>query len=270
MGVWAPTRIKRVIKVLTGPSTCPVHAMTDAGEAIVKLLGNPQGPHALAREWIGTRVAAWLGLPTFDMALVAYDGNLLIPGISPTSGPSIAFRFTHGRVWSGSAEDLRACAPAQIAGIAVIDTWLRNDDRYGPPVEGRPARINERNVYIADAPERLVAMDFTDALRLDRGASATLSPRLSNIAYVRDETVYGALPDFVPYLGEAALEPFLQRLGEVSPEVMARIVGEVPRAWDVSDAVRSAVVTFLIDRAAYLRRHLVANLARQITRLSEG
>jgi hypothetical protein len=50
--------------------------MTDAGKAFVKTLGNPEGPAALISEWIGTRLAAWLGLPTFDIAIVDYPDEL--------------------------------------------------------------------------------------------------------------------------------------------------------------------------------------------------
>ncbi|MEZ4411300.1 MAG: hypothetical protein R3A52_33185 [Polyangiales bacterium] len=162
-------------KVLTGTSTRPAKVVTDAGQAMVKLLGNPQGPHALAREWVGTRVAAWLGLPTFDMAMIEYTGDPPIEEVPATAGPAIVLRFVEGHVWDETAEGLARCPPEQIAGLVVADTWLRNDDRYGPPSAARPARVNPRNVFIAftddDRRDDLVAMDFTDALRLDRGLS---------------------------------------------------------------------------------------------------
>ncbi len=72
---WPPTRIIRVIRGLE-TSTGPLHVRTDAGRAYVKTLGNPEGPDALVSECLGTRLAQWLGLPTFDVAVVDYPDEL--------------------------------------------------------------------------------------------------------------------------------------------------------------------------------------------------
>lgn len=73
--LWPPTRIMRVIRGLE-TSTGPLYVTTDTGRAYVKTLGNPEGPDALVSEWIGTRLAQWLGLPTFDIAVVEYPEGL--------------------------------------------------------------------------------------------------------------------------------------------------------------------------------------------------
>src|SRR5690348_15452179 len=60
---WAPTMVRRVVRV-SRTSTQVVVVETDAGRAYLKALGNTAGEHALAREWIGTELAAAMGLRT--------------------------------------------------------------------------------------------------------------------------------------------------------------------------------------------------------------
>ena len=60
--------------------------MTDVGKAYCKALGNRQGPHALACEWVGSQLAKWLGLPTFDFAIMELDDQEEIP--LPRGGPA--------------------------------------------------------------------------------------------------------------------------------------------------------------------------------------
>lgn len=52
---------------------------TDAGEAFIKTLGNPEGPHALASEWVGSRLAELLGMPTLDFTLITIDAGVELP-----------------------------------------------------------------------------------------------------------------------------------------------------------------------------------------------
>ena len=52
-----PTSITRFIANFdSGAGTLFVD--TDAGKAYLKAIGNPAGPHALACEWVGTRLAS--------------------------------------------------------------------------------------------------------------------------------------------------------------------------------------------------------------------
>ena len=65
---WKPSTIKRFIKAFP-TSACTVLVETDAGKGYLKALGNNEGPYILACEWIGTQLAAWFGLSTFDFAM---------------------------------------------------------------------------------------------------------------------------------------------------------------------------------------------------------
>ena len=66
---WQPQTILRFIQSIP-TSTNVVRVDTDAGEGFLKALCNPEGPHVLACELVGTLLAEWLGLPTLEHALV--------------------------------------------------------------------------------------------------------------------------------------------------------------------------------------------------------
>ncbi len=66
---WQPTEVTQFNQPCdSGAGTLIVR--TDAGLAYLKALGNPDGPHALVKDLIGTHLAAMLGLPTFDYAVI--------------------------------------------------------------------------------------------------------------------------------------------------------------------------------------------------------
>lgn len=262
---WRPTRIERVVKVYA-TSTGAARVVTDAGLAVVKLPGNPSGPHALVCELVGTRLASWLGLATFDLALLPYDGTPEVQfrdGTRAQAGTAIALRHVVGTPWGADPEGLaRVENPEAIAGLVVLDTLALNKDRYYPHRE--PVRENLGNVFLAREGAaagrlRLVAMDHTECLREHSGL---LKARISRIDRVRDETVHGLFPDFVPYLTEAAAAPFFHRLRTLTPEVARALTKEIPGDWEVSDAIREAIDALLVDRARFLSTRLWTILAR--------
>jgi hypothetical protein len=66
---WQPTEIIQIGEA-ERTSTGVTRVLTDAGWAFCKPLGNRQGPHVLACEWVCIRLARWFGLPTFAAAIV--------------------------------------------------------------------------------------------------------------------------------------------------------------------------------------------------------
>jgi len=108
----------------------PARILTDAGGAFIKCLGNPQGPHALSRELVGTVLARWFGLQTLDHALMTLtpadeiqigSGKLALPG------PALVTRAERGHTWGGDAGSL--------------DMVSNSDDiTRMPPHAARPAR----------------------------------------------------------------------------------------------------------------------------------
>jgi hypothetical protein len=148
MAVWAPTKIRWVNETL-GSSTGASRVETDWGPAYAKLLGNPEGPHVLFCEWVGTKAAAWLGLPVFEVAVV----EVLEPGLvtyengsTSLAGPAFVARSQDGTTWGGTSRELEAVENLDVvSGLVVLDTWLLNCDRFR--VDGTATRRNTRNVF---------------------------------------------------------------------------------------------------------------------------
>jgi hypothetical protein len=251
---WQPTTILRHIRSLdTGAETVIVE--TDQGEGYLKPMGNRGGPHPLACEWIGTSLARRLELPTFAFAIVEVtteDEILLASGGRAEPGPAFISRSERGKTWGGSARELRQLAnPDDLTRLVLLDTWLRNCDRH--PLNPAQRRPNRDNVFFsrAGAPRcrfLLKAMDHTHCLTCGRD----LTPRIAEIGTIQEEGCYGLFPEFLPYLNQDVMRWSAHALRDIDREEIRRIVAEVPRAWDVSQATRDALLEYLFRRAAFV------------------
>src|SRR5580658_757136 len=193
-GDWQPQTILRFVRSFP-TSTNVVRVDTDAGEGYLKAMGNPEGPHVLACELLGTLLAEWLGLPTLEYALIWVTPEDEIPlagGSMAASGPAFITKAENGFPWGGDEDTLRRVRqPENISRIVVLDTWIRNCDRYRPEPN---RRVNRDNVFLAweTEPERglvLKAIDQTHASTCGRD----LTPRISH--EIRDTTVFGCFPE---------------------------------------------------------------------------
>lgn len=106
---WNPTTFLRFEEAYdTSMGTARI--VTDAGPAYIKPLGNRQGPHPLACEWVATHLARWFGPPTFEIALIQIDADVdEIPfhrGGYAASGTAFVARAFVGHSWGGSGEEL--------------------------------------------------------------------------------------------------------------------------------------------------------------------
>jgi hypothetical protein len=195
-GLWQPGQFRR-FEAAFDTSVGTSLVVTDAGRGYLKALGNRQGPHALACEWVGTQLADWLGLQTFDYALLRLQEDDEIPlprGHMAREGPAFITRAESGSAWGGEASELAAVVNRDdVSGLVVFDTWTRNCDRCPPQDAGR--RPNYDNVFLsADGTSagqlRLVAMDHTHCFCCGR----ELDHHVANIDRVQDSRVYGLFP----------------------------------------------------------------------------
>jgi hypothetical protein len=262
---WQPTSVRRVIRVLE-TSTRPIECELDDGaHAFIKVMGNPEGPSALACEWIGTGAARLLGLPVFDVAIPDYPRELCVPldhGLYPQPGPCFATRFTEGSSWDGRGALLDALEhPEHIPGLVVLDTWLRNPDRY--LVRGGRTRRNLRNVFLREdgVPRgsfRLLAIDHTHVIRQD----GELTMQSLSIDREREDVVYGLFPEFVNRIDREDLEPFVRRLSRVAQSNdIDDLVRQVPKRWLPDGQVRQDLPGFLRRRANHVATFVEAWLA---------
>ncbi len=244
--------------------------MTDQGLAVIKTLGNPEGPHALAREWIVTRLANWFGLQTFDIAQILISefeeitngkNNLLAE-----SGTAVATRFEKGKNWDGTPVTLSLIENSEdISRIVVFDTWIRNRDRHRPP-----SRQNLGNVFLSEENADkgrfvLKAIDHTHCL-----AEGDLNEKINQIANVRDETLYGLFPGFFSRIDNLHVTMALSRLQEIEPSVLKDLTGSLPSEWCITPAAIDSLIDFLVNRAGYLNQQLPTKLLKAIQQNLEG
>lgn len=250
---WHPTSITRAVSQYE-TATRTVRVDTDQGEGFLKALGNPEGPHALACELVGSLTADWLGLRTFDFAIVEVLGpdEVVISGrCAADVGPAFITRAEDtGFTWGGDGHSLSGLAnPEDISGLVVLDTWLRNCDRYSP--DGR--RINLGNVFLLQKtiPVRrleLVAMDFTHSFTCGH----PLDRRIGHLEKIRDEAIFGLFPEFRALLSRDQVSTLASRLATFSLTLARSFISQVPVEWSVDGMTRGSWAKNLVDRAHFL------------------
>jgi len=259
---WGPIAFKRFLKFYP-TSLCTSLIETDQGFGYLKGLGNPEGPHCLSCELVGTSLADWLGAPTLDWSLLLIKRTDEIPikdGHRILAGYSFITRAEPGATpWGGDEKELEKLAnPAAITQLVILDTWTRNCDRFAP--DGR--RRNRDNVlFIRDTttkkPYRLVAMDFSHAFTCGH----ELTKKMGDIDYVRDERLYGLFPEFRPFIARSTVTEIASKLGTFKAEDATAILGRIPSEWGLDANVRSAWGRLIVERA----RFLAANVENILT-----
>jgi hypothetical protein len=254
---WQPTTIRRFIKAFP-TSACTALVETDAGKGYLKGLGGPEGPHTLACEWIATSLARWLGLPTFDFAIVPVTELDEIPfhnGGKVQVGPGFITRAESGEPWSGEGKQLdKLINPQDISRLVVFDTWTLNCDRHSWPANGKlgKPRVNRNNVFLSEeAPEGqflLKAMDHTHCFTCGR----ELSRKLRYIDTIKDSRVFGLFPEFRNYLDRAQVRQAVSDLRRVARTEVVRMTQDIPRQWEVGAEPLEALADLIVERAAYV------------------
>jgi hypothetical protein len=264
MNSWCPKYIRQADGAIAS-ATAVLRVTTDAGKGYLKALGNPEGPHLLASDLLGTQLADWFELPTFQWSLmeVTSEDELSFPsGKAVVHGPSFITKAEAGRVWGGSVEELKCLTnPSAVARLVVFDTWIRNRDRYR--AEPPPPRANLNNVFFSTEGEpvgkaRLIAMDHTHCF----SDHTELTSRVAQIQTVKDERLYGLFPEFAPLVKRHWLEvtAAVGKLGEWKYESAAPLLAKIPAAWEVGDDTKAALADFLVQRADFLS----ANICRAL------
>ena len=105
---WHPTQLMRIARS-ADTSTGATEVTTDAGRAYLKPMGNRQGPHVLATDWVGTHLAKWFGLSTFEIAILRVEAAAVFElprGAKAEPGPAFVARADAGDAWGGGAMSL--------------------------------------------------------------------------------------------------------------------------------------------------------------------
>lgn len=252
---WAPTRVLSFEKAYES-STKVFRVRTDCGVGFLKTMGNPEGLHTLPCEWIGSNLAKWFGLPTFDFSIfrLAEECPFVFRGRSDSAiaGPAFSSRESAGESWSGRASELAAVFNREDFGrLVAIDTLVRNQDRYFPRPPSEP-RNSPWNVFLrphrVEGRLEIVAMDFSHALTNGR----EIGPQEFGIDAVKDSRIYGRFPAFEPYLVASEMADCGRRLLELTAPIIQGIVDAIPVEWELNRTTRATLVDFLAERARYL------------------
>jgi hypothetical protein len=252
---WKPTRLIEVARS-ADTSTGATRVSTDVGRAYIKPMGNRQGPHVLATDWVGTHLAKWFGLSTFDIAVLtlAADDRFPLPrGYTAQPGPAFAARAMAGDPWGKSGLQLDVLVnPEDVTRIVVFDTWTLNCDRHHHDLTVR--KPNYDNIYLSSeglepGKRRLIAMDHGLCF-IRSGEDLTL--RLAHIDKLRDEHVYGLFPEFREKLREDIIEVCAARLKEMDIATARAMIATVPTEWEVSNEAREAWAELIYRRAGFV------------------
>jgi hypothetical protein len=250
---WSPSWLARVEESYdTSMGTTKIK--TDATWGYIKALGNRQGPHPLACEFVGTQLARWFGLRIADFAILDLPENACfdLPRNARTEpGPAFVSRHVDGRTWGGTEAELRNLEnPGDITRLVVFDTWVRNCDRHPPDLTQR--KPNYANVYLASTERptrtRLLAIDQTHCFDCGRDLTA----RVSGIDKTNDTRTYGLFPAFSPFVNPFELTWCASMLRQLTATEVRTIVEGIPSAWDVAPPARTALCELICRRAVYL------------------
>ena len=252
---WNPTRLMEVAGSVD-TSTGATEVTTDAGRAYIKPIGNRQGPHVLATDWVGTHLARWFGLSTFEIAILTLDADDTFPlpqGHTSQPGPAFAAKALAGDPWGKSGLQLALLVnPEDITRLIVFDTWTLNCDRC----DGRPGGRgpNYDNVYLSSegvepGRRRMIAMDH--GLCFIRSGE-DLTSKLSHIDKVKEGHLYGLFPEFRGKLRATTIDSCAARLREMDMVTAEEMVQTVPAEWDVSAEAKQAWSELIYHRAGFV------------------
>jgi HipA-like kinase len=202
---------------------------SDGGYYVVKFLDNPQHPRVLANEWLGTQLAARLGLPTAQPAvvevpedLIERSGDLVIE--LGRSRRKVRGGQQFGSRYPGDPADTVVCdfLPDELLaevenlndflGILVFDKWTCNTD-------GRQAVF-----YRSQGSRRY------RALMIDQGFCFNAGEWDFPDAPLRG--LYSRPLAYQAVIGMDSFEPWLERLeNRIGERILEEVAGEMPPEW---------------------------------------
>lgn len=227
---------------------------SDGGHYVVKFLDNPQHPRVLANEWLGTELAARLGLPTPQVAVVEVPEDLVEGSDDLTIQLGRSQKKVRGGLHFGSRYP---GAPAEtpvydflpdemlaevenlsdFLGMLVFDKWTCNTD-------GRQAVFHRPQGNLCYR-----------ALMIDQGFCFNAGEWDFPDAPLRG--LYARTRVYQAVAGMDSFEPWLERLENgIGDRALNEIANEIPLEWYEFD--KDALYR-LLDRLL-ARRHIVRQL----------
>ena len=229
---WNPTEIRRYISSRES-STQVILVNTDLGDGYLKAMGNPEGEHALACEFVGTQLARWFDLPTLEFGIVNVTDADRLPfhrkgkGLAKT-GPAFITKADPGEPWGGKKRELkRLVNPNDISRLVVFDTWVCNTDRYSHNEDGSVRRRID-NVFLSEnAPAGKLLLRAVDHTHCFTSGREILAKNLG-ASLIRDNRVFGLFPEFETFLNRRAVREAAADLRQMTMATAKAIVSTIP------------------------------------------
>ena len=257
---WQPREIKRVIGVMD-TSTKPIFASTDAGNSVVKYLGNRSGATALLCELIGSELANAVGLTTPDFAVARLPKiDLPDPSLTMEAGPAFFSRWEEAVRLEPDSELLASLRQLdQLSLLVVFDTWIRNSDRYCTQDDFGFGVENYDNVLLSPDKRkvRMLVIDHSHAL-----VEADFESEIG-AAWIAEERVYGLFPEFVPHLTPQRVRKALSAVCRVDEALALRVCRSAPSEWGMTEGLAVRLARCIVERGARLAGWLPQKLFNQ-------
>lgn len=268
---WQPTQVRKKVAQDIPSSTRPSYVDTDVGYGYLKMPTNSQGPGSLINELVGTELARWFELPTFQFALL----NASPADLDPESNDEellqgFITKEEQGEPWKGTAKELNAIVNKQdLSRLVVFDTWIRNTDRYSERLvsEEWRAHRNESNVFLSHEAERgkfrMKVYDHTHC-----GFASVLTSTAEEFENrIHDDRVYGNFPEFSGMLRREIVQNAAEKLRVLNDTTITQIVSNIPNEW-FSDPQqsqgRNQIIEFVKRRAEFVSETIEAKLFPQL------
>ena len=266
------TNAVEYIRTMRGGSQAKLMRCSDGGYYVVKFQNNPQGARTLANDLIGTVLAAMLGLPVPEPAIVNVDQDL----IRFTDDLAICFRYRKepcreglcfGSRYPMIGETLSAVYDlfpltnmstvinlADFLGMLVFDKWTGNAD-------------NRQVIFVReDRPHDDSPHYHHRALMIDQGQCFDGSNW--NFPDVPKKGVFFSPRPYANVDSIEAFKPWIEGLDCVSDNrVLEEIAADIPRDWYAGDSEGLSHLLAELDARRAKVRHLLVQTRCAIPRL---
>lgn len=253
---WQPSEVIRFIEGFP-TSTRVMHVVTDKGNAFLKAMGNPGGTQSLACELVGSELASWFGLPTFDFALVDIPNDIELPFVdhvgNASPGPAFITRGEEQATdWDGSDILLSKINNVKdISKLVLFDTWIMNSDRT-PPKESYIPTNRDNYLFLRKprAKYSLLATDHTHCF-----TDGDLWDDVKNQELIIEDSIYGFPVEFTPYIKRAYILEAVMHLRQLDRATVKEILNAVPAEWGITSSSRDAWEDLIYERAQFVAQN---------------
>jgi len=244
-----------VVEVLK-TSTRPVKINTDEGLCLVKYIGNKQGREALVGELIGTELACNIGLKVPEFAIMDFPQmDLGLGQDNPQKGPAFCSSWVSDVMTFSPQSNLLSNIRRKedVSKVVVLDTWLRNFDRYMSEADGGAPNQNLDNLLFGPDKRKveMIVIDHTHII-VDGGFDDQLGDVKIENEIIEEEEIYGLFPQFVQYLNHKDVSEAIHIAAAIDRKAVQDLIGTIPMQWGLTTSQREFLEEFIYVRAQRL------------------